>query len=65
MLTIIPYNGGRELLELPTGILVKANSKKLIKEVKLAPLANESFKKLIELKLKDSQIVAEVKYSAI
>jgi len=65
IMTIRRYNGYKELLELPIGTFVKINPDQLIKEVKLAPFATESFKKLIELKLTEVNINVEVKYSEI
>ncbi len=65
VLTTMKYNGNRELLELPPGTFIKIKPETLIKEIKLAPLAGESFKKLIELKLADMKMNIPVTFSEI
>jgi hypothetical protein len=65
ILTIMEYSGNRELLELPSGIFIKTKPETLIKEIKLAPLADESFKNLIELKLSDMGLKIPISFSEI
>lgn len=55
----------KEILDLPSGISIKIKPEMLIKEIKLAPLADESFKKLIELKLSNSNLNIPVTFSDI
>lgn len=65
ILVNLNYKDDTELLKLPPGIFVQVNPQFLIKEIKLAPLADESFKKLIELKLKDMNLKIPVVFSEI
>jgi hypothetical protein len=65
ILTTLDYVDNKELLELPPGIFIKTNPEILIKEIKLAPLADESFKKLVELKLSNMGLNIPVTFSEI
>lgn len=65
ILTTLSYEDNRKLLELPPGIFIKTNSEILIKEIKLAPLAGDSFKKLVELKLSSMGLDIPVSFSEI
>lgn len=55
----------KEILDLPPGISIKIKPEVLIKEIKLAPLADQSFKKLIELKLSSCNLNIPVTFSDI
>lgn len=65
ILTTLNYKDNRELLELPKGVFIKISPTILIKEIKLAPLADECFKNLIELKLSNLGISIPVNFSEI
>ena len=65
ILTELQFKDYTELLNLPFGIKIDIDPHKLIKEIVLAPMADESFKNLIELKLKDSNIQVKVSFSDI
>lgn len=65
VLTSMRYNNSRDLLELPSGTFIKIKPEIFIKEIKLAPLADESFKKMIELKLSDLKMKIPIKFSEI
>lgn len=65
IITTLPYKDGRELLELPFGTKINIIPKKLINEIYLAPLADENFKNLIELKLRDINLDIRVSYSEV
>jgi len=65
IMTSLPYKNGRELLELPFGTKIEIIPEKLINEIYLAPLADENFKNLIELKLRDINLDIPVKYSEV
>lgn len=65
ILTELQFKDYTELLNLPLGITIEIDPNKLINEIVLAPKADMNFKKLIELKLKDSNILAKVSFSDI
>lgn len=65
LITELSYKNDQELLKLPLGTTINVNFKKLINEIYVAPLAKESFKNLIELKLKDTKLNVKVKFSNI
>jgi hypothetical protein len=65
IITELQYNGFEELLKLPTGIRIKVNLNTLIEEIKIAPLGDENFKKIIERKLNEKEIDASVSYSLV
>ena len=65
IMTTLPYENGRELLELPLGTKLNVSPEKLINEIYLAPLADQNFKNLIELKLKDIKMEIPVSYSDV
>jgi hypothetical protein len=65
ILTTLEYNGNQELLKLPPGTFVKTKPEFIIKEIKLAPLASDSFKNLIELKLSNAGLRVPVSFSEI
>lgn len=65
LITELQYDDYIELLKLPLGTKLNIDYKKLINGIYLAPLANESFKKLIELKLKDINLEVKVSFSNI
>lgn len=65
ILTTLPYENNQALLELPQGIFIKVRPQILIQEIKLAPLADESFKRLIELKLEELGLQIPISFSEI
>lgn len=65
LLTSLPYENGRELLELPAGTKLEIEPETLIDEICLAPLADKNFKKLIELKLADIRLNKPVNFSDV
>lgn len=65
ILTTLEYEDNKELLGLPPGTFIKTNPEILINEIKLAPLADESFKKIVELKLSSMGLDIPVTFSEI
>ncbi len=65
ILTEYNYKDYFELQNLPLDIKIDIDYSKLIKEIYLSPITNDSFKKLIELKLKSINLDVPVKTSNI
>lgn len=65
ILTVKTAANSDEINKLPDHVFIKVNPKILIKEIKLAPLASESFKTLVELKLKNLNLDIPVTFSEI
>ncbi len=65
VLTELMFENYDELLKLPLGTSINIKPEILINEIYLAPLADLSFKKLIDLKLKELNLKIPVKFSEI
>jgi hypothetical protein len=65
ILTELRYKDSDELAALPKGYKINIDPHLLIDEIKLTPLADENFKKLITSVLDIERILVPVNYSVI